>query len=542
MSQSTSEENKRIQEVMNLILKMEDNKNKKIKDEITINQKIMDEITKHFKYIIENPNTERINFYRDEEGNTLSHYAASSLFPLELFKLILKTNEPDFFAGDKNRHNVFRLISKNKHPSQAEKEKIVDLFFKNKIFPDPQLKLWNSFQKNRAVTDFIDDDIKYNKFLKEFILCSLLFTQEDLDSLGSANETNLAERFSALWKKLESEGISGVGDNKINFWSGKRASHRAKYTDGEISSFDVVVLAVLFACFDTLKDNAIIHSNLISEALSKIYAYHARGNVNVYVSSNEKTYVPPLTIGNHFWNAELFALQELLMKGEVDSILIHLYDSENHGWYKPIDIESHEADILLFLIRREAISPSSARGKEALVNEIKESAEIAIKLGENFKYSTFRHWIMKRDAEEPKQPMPLGSLRSIIKHWKKVADKSFRAKLKKDIKETKKETKESKHKQEYKELQFQFPQTTLDSEQKNRNAVIQACWEKYKTGDTKEKQFAMQAMREELGLNQNVIITEVFQDKVSYKEGNQEITSSIDALYDAKDKKRLKPE
>lgn len=248
------------------------------------------------------------------------------------------------------------------------------------------------FAFNEIYDFLITDD--FIEFTKEFVIVLNRFSKTDLNSIGTGKESEEAKHFINLWNLAAKNGIPDITNEQINFWSGKKAFLRAFNSKGEISSEHVPIMSLMFKCLPILGELQ-LKNHLISEGLSKIYALKAKGNVNVYISSNKEEEMSGLKVGNHFWNAELPTLQRKLAKGEIDSIQINLYNAKTQSWEKPINLNSKEANGLLF--------------------------------------------ISKRDPGNQQHPMPVGVLKKMILHWKNQAAKKGKERKEK-VEKQKKET------------------------------------------------------------------------------------------------------
>ncbi|HET9843772.1 MAG TPA: hypothetical protein VFP93_03850, partial [Gammaproteobacteria bacterium] len=203
---------------------------------------------------------------------------------------------------------------------------------------------------------FLNNDL--GSFLQASSDILVNFTQADADSIGSGKETSNALKFIDLMKGLEKSGFNGTRNMPINFWSGNIGRTRAhlnpqqEFSDSEVTSlvvlFDLCGLIQKFESKSAQQDPNFKKtlSSLLPEALSKLYANEARGNVNVYMASDKLSELSGLTAGNNFWNAELPTLQSLLHLGKVKAILVHTYDHATKSWKSPVNINDREADVI----------------------------------------------------------------------------------------------------------------------------------------------------------------------------------------------------
>lgn len=293
-------------------------------------------------------------------------------------------------------------------------------------------------KEKEKMKDFLSKaDTALAAFINKFVELSFKLTSADIDLLGTDKETKNGQAVIALLTELEKNGFSGTRNENLNFWSGKYGADKAESTPGEISCSEVPSISVLFSLYNMVSDyldeeKGASIPNFLQEALSKLYALKAKGHVNVYISARNRADEARLTIGNNFWNAELFTLQQKLRKGEIDSINIHLFDGQNNQWKPPVDINSKEADAALFLIKREArrappknVAPQTpttpAVSSKEIDKEIKEFDEFQKTLPKDATYSNFmqqcQNDIVKKPEPRPK-PLSWGALRKVVAHWK----------------------------------------------------------------------------------------------------------------------------
>lgn len=221
-----------------------------------------------------------------------------------------------------------------------------------------------------TMLSFINSDEKIQGFVREFLKVTLNFSPKDVEYLGTAKETLNGGAFMELMRKLEDNGFSGTRGENLNFWSGGDAFNKATNTSGEISSSKVPNMALMFDVIELIKDMKdtldISIPEEVTQGISRWYAMRANGTVNVYISSNKPSEGPALTMGNNFWIAELVTLQEKLKNGEIDSIMINLYDHRTGEKLGPYDFNSKEAEPFLEIVRRRAYQPSEQQIDQAI--------------------------------------------------------------------------------------------------------------------------------------------------------------------------------
>lgn len=364
----------------------------------------------------------------EADGDTSKLTALNKKYASELtFKTLLEPpNYPEYLAPNSIPDVVYQDIgmvhghSKEYHYTHLPKG----------IDEKQRTAIMNRMQK------FIES-ASFDKFVAEFLEVVQGFSQADLDSLGQSTATENAVKLIRLWQVLKENGFSDAKGENINFWSGEEGQYRAKTTPGETSSSDIPTLSVMFDLIGNFSDANIKISNRISEGLSKMFALQANTRVNVYISSNKETEESALTAGNNFWNAELFTLQEKLRKGEIESIQIHLYNAETGKWEAPVNINSKEADVILFLVRRNSYQPTLPAHMKEIEKEIKECGDMVKRFSDGrHAYSNFMEWSKK---SEPRPAIPLGTLRRVLHHWKAQTDKKIVERSKTSVKDSKQE-------------------------------------------------------------------------------------------------------
>jgi Ankyrin repeats (3 copies) len=281
---------------------------------------------------------------------------------------------------------------------------------------------------------FIEDDKKLEQLIQEFLDISQVFTQKDLESLGSSHETENAKRYKKFYADLEQNGFYGTLGRKLNFWSGWHSLEMASSRPDEICSFKVPASQVMFQLFDVLENNKIKVSLACNMGLAKLYALGARGDVNVYIASGKPTEISGVKIGNYFWEAELPLLQHKRKTGEVDSIRIHLAyrDQEDHLQWEPWK-NFDDKDIPIF--RRKAYQVDIEQFKKDLTkngNRAPEEVERLVRMMQSMletgdKAAAFESGEGASSEENlstapPRKPIKTGDLREMLQYWRKQAE------------------------------------------------------------------------------------------------------------------------
>ncbi len=267
---------------------------------------------------------------------------------------------------------------------------------------------------------FISSDAELDKFLQEFINIAQKFNNKDLESLGTSAETPLAIRFKQLYKNVQDKGFYGSRGGKINFWSGKLAMDVAQLQADEICSTKVPAFCLMWLLDETLADSPHHTTHAFICALSKIFASEARGQVNVYISSEKPNEGSGLKASNYFWSVELPTLQKRLLSGDVTGIHLHLYNTKKRRWESPVDINSEQAD-LIPVYRRKAYTPALDKLKPKLSKVFLKKMEHICEVGD--KAIPFEGIDEDAQSEAKTKEIPLknhiqlGKLKNFLKYW-----------------------------------------------------------------------------------------------------------------------------
>lgn len=186
------------------------------------------------------------------------------------------------------------------------------------------------------------------------------------------------EAFHAKILKLKEELVKiGIEDLKegesINFWSGREGKQRASDDVSSFSDSDVPMLKFLFDCWGHIKNREMNRdtpnpflTSVLPRLFSSIFASHAKGVVNVYMSSknqpNEKESV--INIDSAFWSSELYLLS---LNKEVTAVNLYLHKGKNvkgeDVWTPPINLKSTDEKVVAY---RDSITNLSKRGDSTL--------------------------------------------------------------------------------------------------------------------------------------------------------------------------------
>jgi hypothetical protein len=233
------------------------------------------------------------------------------------------------------------------------------------------------------------------------------FTQEDGASIGADIPSENAKKFIALFQYLEANGFPGPGAYHcpINFWSGEEARRLALRIQNELSDDQVPAVAAMFAVCSTIQElqgRYDEYVRLLSVSISKVYALHANGTVNVYISSDKLCEESGFTVGNNFWDAELATLQLLAVQKKVADIHVRRYDHANQAWHKPVSLLSREGSVIP--VRRRCIHRHDDQAHSARFKAGKSEAE----------RQQWRH-------SHARPSISYGSLKNIAVRWRAYA-------------------------------------------------------------------------------------------------------------------------
>lgn len=297
--------------------------------------------------------------------------------------------------------------------------------FPKKISEDQKLED-EAVQRMENFVNSDESQLLFTQIMKLF----MDFQQADLDKLNTKEETERGKQLKNCMKQLEGGGFYGIPQGeKINFWSGDIAHEKADLMPNEISCSNVPIVSLLFVFADFLKvDKNIDINNVVTEAISKLLALEASGDVNVYISSYKLREKSGITVGNTFWNSELQVLQEGVKAKKINTINVHLYNDENQQWCEPIDINSNQACDLV-LARRNAYQPDLKKLSEKFaVEQFKKFEEItefgpkANKFIDGISaFNNSNHWRRNSGA---RPFITIGKTRELIAHWRMVKNRS----------------------------------------------------------------------------------------------------------------------
>jgi hypothetical protein len=184
-----------------------------------------------------------------------------------------------------------------------------------------------------------------------------LFTQltdVDVKSIGSDHITNTAKTLLDItWNERTEEekvydSLITVGESSSSsisgsssytshcFWSGIVARSYVLSRPELRTDYSYYIFNFLFELCELIRiENNNEHSHqmtVVSFAISACYATLSSGTVHVYLSSDKQSERVGLTVGNNFWEAELYVLRHMLKLGSITDIIFHLYNNEDNNW------------------------------------------------------------------------------------------------------------------------------------------------------------------------------------------------------------------
>lgn len=201
---------------------------------------------------------------------------------------------------------------------------------------------------------------KLDIFLQQCQSILPIFSTKDRDSLGTTYLTTTAREFLTLFAFLDENGIRTAKhfNKPLNFWSGEIAKKKALDIQTELSDSEVPAIAAMFdivSAMQILQKKCCEHIALLNAAISRVFALHATGVANVYLTSEKATEEAGFTVSNAFWNAELPMLMLLHKAKMLTDIQIHLYDHNKKLWKNPVSLFT--SDGALIPIRRRCLHP-----------------------------------------------------------------------------------------------------------------------------------------------------------------------------------------
>lgn len=273
----------------------------------------------------------------------------------------------------------------------------------------------------------------FEKFIEKTANVLSNLSKEDTASLGTANPSKGAQALLGLISDLESKGFPMTDGKPINFWSGTEGRKQA-FASPTLSDSDCPALCVLFDVCEKVQkieakqsqslDDRHLYS-LLPQALSKVYASYATGQVNVYMASDKGSELSGLTSDNNFGEAELGTLQSLLQSGKIQGISVHTYKAPGlergpdgkagtltvpGSWKDPVELNSKNADDLLKIIRR---TPYEANWDPTNKHGLKD-ADKTVFPPTSFNKGAFESF----QKSEPRSAINLGRLRNMAVEWR----------------------------------------------------------------------------------------------------------------------------
>jgi hypothetical protein len=260
-----------------------------------------------------------------------------------------------------------------------------------------------------ALNYFMEE--KWEAFYQEFALASARFTREDFDSIGTSQPSVQVTRLMHCFYTLDQNGLDFVNGRRINFWSGQKAKQQAlnatSLSDSQIPA--VCVGFDICRCIQKIENcnKQLILARFLPNVISAIFASQAKGEVEVFISSDKFSETASLTAGNNFWNSELPVLQALCQQHILKRISVYLKNS-NDDWSSPIDFNSKESNKIP-VVRRLPYQIGSP-----ILDDKDPSCFVQIERWKN--PELFPTWCQNAKA---RPNITLGSLRRIARQWRK---------------------------------------------------------------------------------------------------------------------------
>lgn len=373
----------------------------------------------------------------DQKTSKLTKLSSSFSIKLNFSKHINHISSDELLHLNKDLY-----IEINKH--KAHFQSLHFSHFPNNIMEDEEL--FDLAQKK--MQEFISSE-SFVKVFRDLLKIINDFKQVDVDNLAGPNETENGKALTLALKTLTDNGFYSTRGEVLNFWSGNTAQFKADSILTELACSKVPSMLIIFdfmAYLKYVKKRQI--NEIITEALSKIFALDAKGNVNVYLSANKASENACIIVGNNFWNTELLVLQQLRHAGKVENIFFHLYDESTQTWSMPININSHEGGTLC-MTRRQAYQPDISAFNKILTSNYFQQFEAITEL--NGKANKFRNGIQAfgdqslwMEKSGPRPTLTVGKARELLEHWKMKKNKSIVEKSKTTTKSNSNSNTESK--------------------------------------------------------------------------------------------------
>ncbi len=267
---------------------------------------------------------------------------------------------------DKYAHRLFEMMHKQLESGQ---------YF---IFPSTLSE--KAQEENKEKIRFFLKDLNsevFQKFITELkSVCAVFEKAQKKPDADAAGDPLVLAKLKSVYGFLNTQGFYGVAGRPVSFWSGKAAKEKAReeyLKTGQLSDAEVPALSVLFNIVSLLEaeytnplsaTTGVSEENknlavLLPDALSRIYALESVGEVHVYISSDKRNEPAALTMGNNFWNAELYILRQ---REKIAPIWLHLHTpSDDLGadeWPKINLNDQNELEKINLIVRRKlAYSP-----------------------------------------------------------------------------------------------------------------------------------------------------------------------------------------
>lgn len=211
-------------------------------------------------------------------------------------------------------------------------------------FPTSEAEEENKKQQQKIFVATLLDE-----FSKQCVAALSGFTAEDSDSVITNNPTGRALKFLSLLTFLESNGFSTPRQfaKPLSFWSGRIAQEKAFQETAGISDSRVPAISVMFDVCQSLQEiqgRYDAYILILSAAISRIFALHTQGVVNVYLNSEKSSEAAGFTIPNNFWLVELPTLMDRYHQKIVTDIVIYLYDHQKKIWLDGVSLFSKKGE------------------------------------------------------------------------------------------------------------------------------------------------------------------------------------------------------
>lgn len=164
-------------------------------------------------------------------------------------------------------------------------------------------------------------------------------------------------KLDTLQAALNNIGIKSLEEGKsVNFWSGREGQRRASDDEESFSDSDIPFFKYLFDCWGYLKTHEMAQTSseqsnftaLLPSLFSSIFATYAKGAVNVYMASKNKSEAKEsvINVDSAFWSAELYSLRN---NPDVTQVNLYLHEGVDAAgkdlWSEPLDLKSLDPEM-----------------------------------------------------------------------------------------------------------------------------------------------------------------------------------------------------